>query len=96
MFYPVSSVGFHKHPDYTPELGEDAATSGGPPSPLPTMTEEEHQELQEELAKVRRETSCMLNRLSPHCLLCDTFLTLFVSVPFNPTKKKIHCLHFLL
>uniref|UniRef100_A0A3Q3F7D7 Tumor protein D52 n=1 Tax=Kryptolebias marmoratus TaxID=37003 RepID=A0A3Q3F7D7_KRYMA len=42
------------HPDSVPELGEDAATSVGPPPP-PAMTEEERLELQEELMKVEEE-----------------------------------------
>ncbi|KAK5855062.1 hypothetical protein PBY51_005201 [Eleginops maclovinus] len=41
------------HP--APEVGEDAVTSVGPSSPPPTMTEEEQQELQEELVKVEDE-----------------------------------------
>jgi len=47
--------GFQEHPDSVPEMGEDAMTSVSPSSPPPTMTEEERQELQEELVKVRRD-----------------------------------------
>ncbi|XP_028453030.1 tumor protein D52 isoform X3 [Perca flavescens] len=43
------------HPDSVPEVGEDAATSVGPSSATPAMTEEERQELQEELVKVEDE-----------------------------------------
>lgn len=35
-------------------MGEDAATTVGPSAPPPAMTEEERQELQEELIKVRK------------------------------------------
>ncbi|XP_063755513.1 tumor protein D52 isoform X3 [Eleginops maclovinus] len=45
--------GSQLHP--APEVGEDAVTSVGPSSPPPTMTEEEQQELQEELVKVEDE-----------------------------------------
>ncbi|XP_029299831.1 tumor protein D52 isoform X2 [Cottoperca gobio] len=47
--------GSQLHPDTVPEVGEDAVTSVGPSSPPPTMTEEEQQELQEELVKVEDE-----------------------------------------
>ena len=43
--------GSEQHPDSIPEVGEDAVTSVGP-APPSTMTEEERQELQEELLKV--------------------------------------------
>ncbi|XP_033492988.2 tumor protein D52 isoform X1 [Epinephelus lanceolatus] len=41
--------------DSVPEVGEDAVTSVAPSSPPPAMTEEERQELQEELVKVEDE-----------------------------------------
>lgn len=41
--------------DSAPEVGEDAVTSVGSPVPAPAMTEEERQELQEELLKVEDE-----------------------------------------
>lgn len=44
-----------QHPDSVPEVGEDAVTSVGPSPPPSTMTEEEQQELQEELLKVRKD-----------------------------------------
>ncbi|KAF1381648.1 hypothetical protein PFLUV_G00156130 [Perca fluviatilis] len=47
--------GSQQHPDSVPEVGEDAATSVGPSSAPPAMTEEERQELQEELVKVEDE-----------------------------------------
>lgn len=47
--------GSQQHPDSVPEVGEDAVMSEGASSPPPTMTEEERQELQEELVKVRRD-----------------------------------------
>uniref|UniRef100_A0A8C9X5F4 Tumor protein D52 n=1 Tax=Sander lucioperca TaxID=283035 RepID=A0A8C9X5F4_SANLU len=47
--------GSQQHPDSVPEVGEDAVTSVGPSSAPPAMTEEERQELQEELVKVEDE-----------------------------------------
>lgn len=46
--------GSQQHPDSIPEMGEDAVTSVSPSFAPPTLTEEERQELQEELVKVRR------------------------------------------
>ncbi|XP_037549187.1 tumor protein D52 isoform X2 [Nematolebias whitei] len=81
--------GFHKRPDYTPELGEDAATSGGPPSPLPTMTEEEHQELQEELAKVEEEIQTLSQVLAAkERRVADIKRTLGIT-PLNELKQNI-------
>lgn len=52
FFYLPGSQG---HPDSAPEVGEDAVTSvGAASSTTPDLTEEERQELQEELVKVRR------------------------------------------
>jgi len=45
--------GSQYHPDLVPEVREDAATSAGPFPTPPAMTEEEQQELQEALVKVR-------------------------------------------
>lgn len=39
--------------DSVPEVGEDAVTSIGSSPPQPAMSDEERQELQEELVKVR-------------------------------------------
>ncbi|XP_074542355.1 tumor protein D52 isoform X3 [Halichoeres trimaculatus] len=47
--------GSQQHPDSIPEVGEDAVTSVDPSPPPPAMTEEERQELQEELVKVEDE-----------------------------------------
>nr|XP_020453221.1 tumor protein D52 isoform X1 [Monopterus albus] len=47
--------GSTQHPDSVPEVGEDAVTSVGPSPPPPALTEEERQELQEELLKVEDE-----------------------------------------
>ncbi|XP_061676795.1 tumor protein D52 isoform X3 [Syngnathoides biaculeatus] len=41
--------------DPVAEVGQDAAMGVGPPSPIPTMTEEERQELQVELLRVEDE-----------------------------------------
>lgn len=46
--------GSQHHPDSVPEMGEDAVTSVSPSFAPSPMTEEERQELQEELVKVRR------------------------------------------
>ncbi|XP_035849015.1 tumor protein D52 isoform X2 [Sander lucioperca] len=51
----VKTRGSQQHPDSVPEVGEDAVTSVGPSSAPPAMTEEERQELQEELVKVEDE-----------------------------------------
>ncbi|XP_053719068.1 tumor protein D52 isoform X4 [Synchiropus splendidus] len=42
-------------PNSLPEIGEDAVTAVSQPSSTPTMSEEERQELQEELVKVEDE-----------------------------------------
>lgn len=53
---PASKIrGAQLTTDSAPEVGEDAVTSVGSPVPLPAMTEEERQELQEELLKVEDE-----------------------------------------
>uniref|UniRef100_A0A3Q3IT27 Tumor protein D52 n=1 Tax=Monopterus albus TaxID=43700 RepID=A0A3Q3IT27_MONAL len=51
----VKPRGSTQHPDSVPEVGEDAVTSVGPSPPPPALTEEERQELQEELLKVEDE-----------------------------------------
>ncbi|XP_074542354.1 tumor protein D52 isoform X2 [Halichoeres trimaculatus] len=51
----LQSRGSQQHPDSIPEVGEDAVTSVDPSPPPPAMTEEERQELQEELVKVEDE-----------------------------------------
>ncbi|XP_069372970.1 tumor protein D52 isoform X4 [Paralichthys olivaceus] len=51
----VRTRGTQQHPDSVPEVGEDAVTSVGPAPPPPALTEEERQELQEELVKVEDE-----------------------------------------
>lgn len=54
FFFFFYLPGAQEHPDSVPEVGEDAVTSVDPTSPPPALTEEERQELQEELVKVRR------------------------------------------
>ncbi|KAI4818135.1 hypothetical protein KUCAC02_011496 [Chaenocephalus aceratus] len=51
----VRTRGSQLHPVSVPEVGEDAVTSVRPSPPPPGMTEEEQQELQEELVKVEDE-----------------------------------------
>ncbi|XP_010768331.1 tumor protein D52 isoform X4 [Notothenia coriiceps] len=50
-----AETGSQLHPVSVPEVGEDAVKSVGPSPPPPGMTEEEQQELQEELVKVEDE-----------------------------------------
>lgn len=47
--------GSQLQPDSVPEVGEDAVMFEGASAPYPAITEEERQELQEELVKVRRD-----------------------------------------
>ncbi|XP_063041469.1 tumor protein D52 isoform X2 [Engraulis encrasicolus] len=47
--------GAQQRPDSIPEVGEDAVTTVGPPSPPPGLTEEERLELTSELEKVEEE-----------------------------------------
>lgn len=74
---------FQEQPDSVAEVGEDAVTSVGAAPLPPVMTEEERQELQQELAKVWREQGLMSDvslksvRIQNfhHCLLL--YMTVF-------------------
>ncbi|KAM4725141.1 tumor protein D52 isoform 2-T2 [Anableps anableps] len=81
--------GFQEQPDSVAEMGEDAVTSVGP-SPLPPiMTEEERQELQEELAKVEDEIQTLSQVLAAkERQLADIKRKLGIT-PLNELKQNI-------
>ncbi|XP_071355660.1 tumor protein D52 isoform X2 [Trachinotus anak] len=81
--------GFQEHPDSVPEMGEDAMTSVSPSSPPPTMTEEERQELQEELVKVEDEIRTLSQVLAAkEKQLADIKRKLGIT-PLNELKQNI-------
>ncbi|XP_051247386.1 tumor protein D52 isoform X3 [Dicentrarchus labrax] len=81
--------GSQQHPDSVPEMGEDAVTSVGPASPPPTMTEEERQELQEELFKVEDEIQTLSQVLvAKEKQLADIKRKLGIT-PLNELKQNI-------
>ncbi|XP_040909543.1 tumor protein D52 isoform X1 [Toxotes jaculatrix] len=78
-----------QHPDSIPEVGEDAVTSVGPSSPPPAMTEEERQELQEELDKVEDEIQTLSQVLAAkEKQLADIKRKLGIT-PLNELKQNI-------
>ncbi|XP_041822819.1 tumor protein D52 [Melanotaenia boesemani] len=80
--------GSQEHPDSVPEMGEDAVTSVSPSSP-PAMTEEERQELQEELAKVEDEIQTLTQVLAAkEKQLADIKRKLGIT-PLNELKQNI-------
>ncbi|XP_047186222.1 tumor protein D52 isoform X4 [Scophthalmus maximus] len=85
----VRTRGHQQHPDSVPEMGEDAVTSVGP-SPLPpAMTEEERQELQEELFKVEDEIQTLSQVLAAkERQLADIKRKLGIT-PLNELKQNI-------
>ncbi|KAK5614198.1 Tumor protein D52 [Crenichthys baileyi] len=80
---------FQEQPDCVAEMGEDAVTSVGA-SPLPpVMTEEERQELQEELAKVEDEIQTLSQVLAAkEKQLADIKRKLGIT-PLNELKQNI-------
>lgn len=81
--------GSQQHPDSVPEMGEDAVTSVGPSSPPPAMTEEERQELQEELVKVEDEIQTLSQVLAAkEKQLADIKRKLGIT-PLNELKQNI-------
>ncbi|KAM9737926.1 tumor protein D52 isoform 3-T3 [Menidia menidia] len=75
-------------PESVPEMGEDAVTSVGPPPP-PAMTEEERQELQEELDKVEDEIQTLSQVLAAkEKQLADIKRKLGIT-PLNELKQNI-------
>ncbi|XP_039977584.1 tumor protein D52 isoform X2 [Xiphias gladius] len=78
-----------QHPDSVPEVGEDAVTSVGPSPPPSTMTEEEQQELQEELLKVEDEIQTLSQVLAAkEKQLADIKRKLGIT-PLNELKQNI-------
>ncbi|XP_034456294.1 tumor protein D52 isoform X2 [Hippoglossus hippoglossus] len=81
--------GTQQHPDSVPELGEDAVTSVGPAPPPPAITEEERQELQEELFKVEDEILTLSQVLAAkERQLADLKRKLGIT-PLNELKQNI-------
>ncbi|XP_047240107.1 tumor protein D52 isoform X3 [Girardinichthys multiradiatus] len=81
--------GFQEQPDCVAEMGEDAVTSvGGSPLP-PVITEEERQELQEELMKVEDEIQTLSQVLAAkEKHLADIKRKLGIT-PLNELKQNI-------
>ncbi|XP_076611309.1 tumor protein D52 isoform X1 [Chaetodon auriga] len=78
-----------QNPDSAPEMGEDAAMSAGPSSPFPALTEEERQELQEELVKVEDEIQTLSQVLAAkEKQLADIKRKLGIT-PLNELKQNI-------
>ncbi|XP_038156244.1 tumor protein D52 isoform X2 [Cyprinodon tularosa] len=85
----VRSRGFQEKPDSVAEMGEDAVTSVGPAPLPPTLTEEERQELQEELAKVEDEIQTLSQVLAAkEKQLADIKRRLGIT-PLNELKQNI-------
>ncbi|XP_044191447.1 tumor protein D52 isoform X2 [Thunnus albacares] len=82
--------GAQQHPDSVPEVGEDAVTSVSPTSPPPAaLTEEERQELQEELVKVEDEIQTLSQVLAAkERQLADIKRKLGIT-PLNELKQNI-------
>ncbi|XP_072227034.1 tumor protein D52 isoform X2 [Leuresthes tenuis] len=80
--------GSQEQPESVPEMGEDAVTSVSPAS-SPAMTEEERQELQEELAKVEDEVQTLSQVLAAkEKQLADIKRKLGIT-PLNELKQNI-------
>ncbi|XP_070702338.1 tumor protein D52 isoform X2 [Pempheris klunzingeri] len=78
-----------QHPDSVPEMGEDAVTAVVPSPPPPAMTEEERQELQEELVKVEDEIQTLSQVLAAkERQLADIKRKLGIT-PLNELKQNI-------
>ncbi|XP_038581850.1 tumor protein D52 isoform X1 [Micropterus salmoides] len=85
----VKSRGSQQHPDSVPEMGEDAVTSVGPSLSPPAMTEEERQELQDELVKVEDEILTLSQVLAAkEKQLADIKRKLGIT-PLNELKQNI-------
>ncbi|KAM6974510.1 tumor protein D52 isoform 3-T3 [Tautogolabrus adspersus] len=81
--------GSQQQPDSIPEVGEDAVTSVPSSPPPPTMTEEERQELQEELVKVEDEIQTLSQVLAAkEKQLADIKRKLGIT-PLNELKQNI-------
>ncbi|KAL2080544.1 hypothetical protein ACEWY4_024337 [Coilia grayii] len=78
-----------QRPDSIPEVGEDAVTTVGPPSHLPSLTEEEREELQAELTKVEEEIQTLSQVLaSKEHQVADLKRKLGIT-PLNELKQNI-------
>ncbi|XP_054910066.1 tumor protein D52 isoform X1 [Poeciliopsis prolifica] len=85
----VRSRDFQEQPDSVAEVGEDAVTSAGAAPLPPVMTEEERQELQQELAKVEEEIQTLSQVLAAkEKQLADIKRKLGIT-PLNELKQNI-------
>ncbi|XP_072303505.1 tumor protein D52 isoform X3 [Eucyclogobius newberryi] len=75
--------------DLAPEVGEDAVTSVGAPIPPPAMTEEERQELQEELLKVEDEIQTLSQVLAAKEKQVADIKRKLGITPLNEIKQNI-------
>lgn len=82
--------GSQGHPDSVPEVGEDAVTSvGAASSTTPDLTEEERQELQEELAKVEDEIQTLSQVLASKDKQLAEIKRKLGITPLNELKQNI-------
>ena len=78
-----------QQPDSVPEMGEDAVTSVNPSPPVQSLSEEERQELQEELFKVEDEIQTLSQVLAAkEKQLADIKRKLGIT-PLNELKQNI-------
>ncbi|XP_008329908.1 tumor protein D52 [Cynoglossus semilaevis] len=81
--------GSQEHSDSVPEVGEDAVSSVSSPTPPTALSEEERQELQEELVKVEEEIQTLSQVLAAkERLLADIKRRLGIT-PLNELKQNI-------
>ncbi|XP_004549268.1 tumor protein D52 isoform X3 [Maylandia zebra] len=86
----VKTRGSQGHPDSAPEVGEDAVTSvGAASSTTPDLTEEERQELQEELAKVEDEIQTLSQVLASKDKQLAEIKRKLGITPLNELKQNI-------
>lgn len=86
----VKTRGSQGHPDSVPEVGEDAVTSvGAASSTMPALTEEERQELQEELAKVEDEIQTLSQVLASKDKQLAEIKRKLGITPLNELKQNI-------
>ncbi|XP_034016492.1 tumor protein D52 isoform X2 [Thalassophryne amazonica] len=85
----VRSRGYQQGAESLPEVGEDAVTSASSATPPPSLTEEERQELQEELVKVEDEIQTLSQVLAvKEKQLADIKRKLGIT-PLNELKQNI-------
>ncbi|KAM3858487.1 tumor protein D52 [Diretmus argenteus] len=85
----VKTRGSQQRPEVIPEVGEDALETVSPSSPVPTMTEEEREELQGELVKVEDEIQTLSQVLAAkEKQLVDIKRKLGIT-PLNELKQNI-------